>query len=144
MINIETEIAQAVSELRIPPEEFARCDTEKSVAVIKTTKRNYVSGSPVVWWFALRHVVERRHFPDGGFRHISDYIPASDKDCWFIPELHEAYPLVYEAQISQLECVIGNCIGFAYYIVGKDYGWLLAESDSDELFFSVYDPAATS
>jgi hypothetical protein len=142
MHPIETAIAHAVLELGISSNEFGRCDPAISEAVINATKRNFVRGRPAVWWFALKNVSMRRSFADGGFRHIYRYIPVSEIDCWFIPDIHEAYPLAYHAKISQLERVIGNCFGFPYYIVGRNYDWLLAESDSDELFFCVLDPNA--
>ena len=136
MKTIESALLDAAKDTNTPPSKFSRCDERHARDIIEKTKSIYVDGNSRVWWFKLKHVVMRRHFPDGGFRHLREFMPAGESMLWFLPEVHETSPLVYEVDADCITDIIGNSIGFDYYIVSKSFQWLIAETDADQLLFA--------
>jgi len=135
MIDEEIWILEAIHELKIPLEEFQKCSPQESDEIFRNIKAQYVSVSRSHWWFSLKNVVVGRHFADGGFRHILEYVPSGNPHVWFVPDIGERYNLAYQALLTHTIDVIGNCNGFPYYISSLDYSWLLAESDDDYLYY---------
>jgi hypothetical protein len=99
--------------------------------------RAFVHGGDRRWWwesFKLPHI--SRHFSTGdGWRRLAEIAPDPNELVWFIAEEDRLpfYP-VFEMTPSDASHVIGECCGFEYYLVSKNYEWLICENHHDTVF----------
>lgn len=86
------------------------------------------------WWKAFRDVHEGWHVPSGeSHLKLADIIPPEPRTCWFIPEDDAAPYPVWEATVPAIIAVLGDCYLFEYYLVARDYSWLVCECPYDIL-----------
>lgn len=107
--------------------------------VLRAVAALYVRDCPGQWWARLRHVKESIAF-DGsaglsrlatlfqektgcGDMRETVYVLADDGRRFFV------YSLPFEA----VPKLLGECPFFEYYIVPRDYAWLLCETDHNEV-----------
>ena len=68
------------------------------------------------------------------FRIIPSLVPDKAELVWFIAEDDQLpfYP-VYESNVQSIPQIVGKCYGFEYYIVQKQFDWLLCDNHHDTL-----------
>ena len=98
--------------------------------IYRKALRHFVpDGEPRWWWehFASSTIVEFQ--AGGGWQHIPKFVPDSGERVWFIVEDDSLpfYP-VYETTPSAISEIIPECYGFEYYIVQREFQWLLCET----------------
>jgi hypothetical protein len=72
----------------------------------------------------------------GGFEDLVRHVPEGEESCWLIPETEEEKLPVFDAEISCISRLLGECSYFEYYLVGKRFDWLIAENDHNQVIVS--------
>lgn len=87
------------------------------------------------WWEAFREPGVSVPFPAGDrWRKLPSIVPNPSEPAWFIAEDDQLpqYP-VFETSAEVAARVIGECYGFEYYMVAKDFSWLVCETHHNSL-----------
>lgn len=71
---------------------------------------------------------------EDGWRLLTEIVPHPDTAVWFIAEDCDrpTYP-VYDAKPAAIKQLLGECFAFEYYLIAKDWSWLLCENHHDTL-----------
>jgi hypothetical protein len=88
------------------------------------------------WWEAFREPGVSVPFPAGdGWRKLPSIVPNPSESAWFIAEDDQLpqYP-VFETSAEVAVRVIGECYGFEYYMVAKDFSWLVCETHHNVVY----------
>lgn len=124
----------ALRALAVPPTEVMRASPDAARQIQQEAMKAFVVNNPRAWWMALRHRQASVHFPQGdGHRHLQDYVPASQSRAWFIIETGQAALPVYDVEVASLARIISECQFFEYYLVDRDFEWLICDTDHNEL-----------
>ena len=95
----------------------------------------YVDGEPRAWWASLKEKPTVLQYDgDSGYLHLAELAPSSTRDVWFIVDEDEE-KFIFDAPIQVISEVIKECRFFEYYVVPKDFSWMLAENDHGDLLF---------
>lgn len=65
---------------------------------------------------------------------LIDVLPDSTGRCWLIPETEESLFPVFDAKPDDIARIIENCPFYEYYVLSKNYDWLVIESDHNQFF----------
>ena len=67
-------------------------------------------------------------------QHITEFVPDANEQVWFIVEDDSLpfYP-VYDTTSAAIRAVIAECYGFEYYIVQREFEWLLCETHHNRM-----------
>jgi len=134
--TIRTEIAAALTTLHAPPGDFRELPDSEAAKVRARIEAVFMNAhDPKWWWEHFRLPTASVRFEDQkAFRRICDVVPDPDEAVWFVAEDDQLpYFPVFEATPSLIMAVIGECYGFEYYLIAKDYSWLLCENHHDYL-----------
>ncbi len=135
--NIKEEIDQAKFDLGITDAQIRLLSDDEGIALFAAVEEHFVDGKNWTWWWEhFRSPAAWAHFRENdGFEELDNLVPSASERVWFIAEdsLLRHSP-VYEADTATIQRVVGNCRGFEYYIVAKDFGWLLGENHHSALF----------
>jgi hypothetical protein len=142
------EIVDAVDLLRKRgvPVAASLLDPSQGRIIFDEALRNFVKGGDRRWWwesFKLPHV--SRHFNTGdGWRRLAEIAPDPNELVWFIAEEDRLpfYP-VFEMTPSDASLILGECYAFEYYLVSKNFDWLIGENHHDTMFAVGDDVSAT-
>jgi len=63
---------------------------------------------------------------------VGEILPTRDNRYWFIPETEENELKVFDLTFSEIDRLLQECPFFEFYIVDKEYRWLIAESDHNQ------------
>ena len=135
MPSVKDEIRAAIESLRLSSNDFKELLDEDAEPIYHQALRRFVpKGEPRWWWehFASKAAVD---FPAGdGWQHITEFVPDASKHVWFIVEDDSLpfYP-VYDATPSAIRAVIAECYGFEYYIIEREFEWLLCETHHNRM-----------
>jgi len=134
MGEIVKALESAVQTLGLASEVFVRRPAADAEQIVKKARDTFVKNNPRVWWLSLAQPALYFEYPRGdGPQHLVDHIPGDEARCWFIPETEELEWPVYDAEVSHLAAILGECPFFEYYLVGKDVDWLIVENDHNQL-----------
>ena len=144
--NIKEEIENARLALGLAESQIRLLPAKEGLAAFQAIETHFVASPHRRWWWEdFREASTHLHFHDGeGWKHLSDIVPSADEQVWFVAEDSTLpfYP-VYEARVSIIQQVIGQCYAFEYYLTPKNFAWLLGENHSD-VVFAVGEPVATN
>jgi|SRR5882724_10936472 len=85
----------------------------------------------------LKYPSEYYDYSDGfGFEDIQRHVPSGEEKCWFIPETEEEQLPVFDVEVKSIGLILGECGYFEYYLVGKNYNWLIVENDHNQVIVS--------
>jgi hypothetical protein len=135
MASVKDEIRAAVERLNLSADIFKELPNDEGEVIYRRALRRFVpEGEPRWWWehFSSGTGVD---FPAGdGWQHISEFVPDPGEHVWFIVEDDSLpfYP-VYDAKASAIPAVIAECYGFEYYIIPRDFRWLLCETHHNRM-----------
>ena len=99
--------------------------------VNKEAIHRYVVGSPRAWWMSLTVQPETA---DSTVVKLMDVIPGKTGRCWLIPEVDSSSGPVFDVEVRNIQAILNECPFFEYYVVAKDFSWLIVESDHNEFF----------
>lgn len=134
MTDIEKQITDAVLHRALDPKQIRRLPPEESARIVQTAQQNFVEGRPRAWWLSLKIPSNSIDYADAeGFRHIGEHWRSDNTSCWFIPETEEQDLAVYETNIQVLPSILEECSFFEYYILSKDFKFLLIENDHNQV-----------
>jgi hypothetical protein len=108
-----------------------RVPDAEALVVFQTCFGKFTAGVDRKWWWeGFSQPSAAAHFDDGqGFKSIVTTVPDPGERIWFIAEEDQmAFYPVYETTPRTAQKVIGECYGFEYYMISKDFRWLLCEN----------------
>ncbi len=137
MINdVRDEIQDAIQRLGLIDSDIKLLMDEEGIKIFNNALAHFVLSEDRRWWW------EGFRFPStavrftgqAGFTCIEKIVPNKKVKVWFIAEDDQLpfYP-VYEATPEAVQSEIGECYGFEYYLIAKDFGWLLCENHHDNV-----------
>lgn len=131
METIVDEINLAVAKLGLNASSMRPLLQPQSLTVYRAALDHFVaSGDRRWWWEDFRLSGKSVSYDDGqGWRRVPRIAPHADELVWFIAEDNSLsqYP-VFETTPKVASLVIGECYGFEYYLIAKDFSWLLCET----------------
>ena len=141
MAFINDQLDDSLLELQLPLEEMHELPNGEARQIYEVARAIFVKGDPRVWWLSLRQPHRSVDTDDSAeFRFLRDNWPVGETSCYFVPENEEATPRVFEASLNGLIKILGNTNGFfEYNLVGKDFRWLMIETDHNQLIISERD-----
>ena len=121
-------------------------DPSQGRIIFDEARRAFVKGEDRRWWWEslrLPHV-SRRFSTGDGWRRLAEIAPDPNELVWFIAEEDRLpfYP-VFEMTPSNASLILGECYGFEYYLVSKNFDWLICENHHDTMFAVGDDVSAT-
>ena len=137
LLNITDEIVRVGKDLNLSRDDFRQCEPELAREVVGAAKETFVTGNPRSWWLSLKYSFESFDYPDAqGFSKITQHLPKDVKKCWLIPETEEPDLPVFDVAAHRIVEILTRCSLFEYYLVGKEYDWILLENDHNQIIFS--------
>lgn len=136
-MSISEEIQNAVARLGLDQDDVKVVPFAEARALTEAMLARFTGGKDARWWwetFTLPYTATR--FGDGkAFSRIEKIVPNAAERVWFVVEDDEAaaFP-IYETSPTIARKIIGECYGFEYYLVAKDFAWLLCENHHDVMF----------
>jgi hypothetical protein len=127
------EIARATQALGFASERFRRLPPDEAERIHQSALRHFVPhGQPRWWWEHFPESTAVRFAGGDGWRHLAEIVPDADESVWFIAEDH-ALPgySVWEASVCDIQAVVGECYGFEFYVIQRQYHWLVCENHHD-------------
>jgi len=103
-------------------------------------------GEPTWWWEYFREELPHtsKCWRDGvAFERITKIVPDPNESVWCIVEENRTPYPVYLSSPSVIQKVVGNSCGFEYYILNRDFKWLLCENHH-EVLIAVGEPVASN
>jgi hypothetical protein len=132
--EIEKELDKALGDLRVPPEAFRKCAPDQAKGIVERARDRFVFNNPRAWWMSLKHPYESFNYSDGfGFEDLIRHIPEGNEKCWFVSETEKEYAPVFDVNVNWTSRVLGECFSFEYYLVGKQFDWLITENDHNQV-----------
>lgn len=137
MTEIEKQIEAAIRQLGLSDQEIKRLPPSRAMGIVEHARQKLVNGQPRAWWLSLREPCTVIDYPDAsGCKHLTEHWFHPDPFCWFIPETEKTDLPVYEAEVAILPRLLSECSFFEYYLVSKDYSFLLIENDHNQIIAS--------
>jgi hypothetical protein len=134
MTDIEKQIADAIRQLGLSEQQIRRLPPEAASEVVQKAQQLYITGEPRSWWLSLKVPHTAFDYPDGsGCKHLNEHWLNKTPICWFIPETEKPNLPVYEAEIIILPELLSECGFFEYYLLSKDWLFLLVETDHNQI-----------
>jgi hypothetical protein len=131
------EITKAIAILRLDPNAVRQLSLDESEATYHQALHRFVAAGDRQWWWESFHKPYTfASFESGdGWRYIPQITPDPNELVWFIAEESRLphYP-IFETSPLIASKIIGECYGFEYYLVSKDYSWLVCENHHNMVF----------
>jgi hypothetical protein len=127
--DVTTAIRSAIVRLSLAAKEIM--DATAAKRITDEVRRRFVVGSPRAWWMNLAVAAETA---DSTSVRLIDVLPEKKCRCWLIPEVETTAWPVFDVESRDIQAILDECPFFEYYIVPRDFTWLVAESDHNEFF----------
>jgi hypothetical protein len=109
--------------------------TADAATVVKRARSTFVDGNPSAWWLGLKLPASHVEVPEGpDFVYLRAAWPPGHARAFFIPEDDADTYRVFDASVDGVIGLLSESPFFEYYIVAKDFRWLLAEDHHDRLW----------
>ena len=133
--GIREEIGAALATLNIAAMQFRELGEADARQVREAIEATFMNARNRTWWWEhFRIPSSATRFDDGmAFTRICAVVQNPDEQVWFVAEDSQLpeYP-VFESTPRLIQSVIGECYGFEYYLVSKNFSWLLCETHHDD------------
>lgn len=140
MWTVDGEIMNALKNLDLPSSELRRCGDGEAAAVLSKATETFVRDNPRAWWLSLKTPFKSVAYDQGNaYEHLEEYLPADENRCWFIAENDGNVLPVFEGTLTSVKRLLEECCFFEYYLVGKNFDWLIIENDHNELIITRID-----
>jgi hypothetical protein len=135
MWTVDELVDKAIQESNASPNEMVQVSSNEANKVVKTAMDKFIEGNPRVWWLSLKTETLNVSAEDSP-EYLKRYWPPGEKHCYFIPENETDTLRVFEATLEGIIKVLKNSIFYEYYLVGKQFNWLIIETDHNELLIA--------
>ena len=135
MENIKTEIRDAITTIADPTIVCRELPESQGEQIFLDALKHFVaSGDRRWWWEDFRQPSTTIKLEDA-YRILPSLVPDEAELVWFIAEDDQLpfFP-VFESNVQSISQIVGECYGFEYYIVQKQFEWLICENHHDTLF----------
>ena len=110
---------------------------QQGEAIFNEALRIFVDGGDRRWWWESfkRSPVSHKFAGGDGWRRLPELVPDPNEPVWFIAEENALpfYP-VFELTPADASTILGECYGFEFYLMPKNYSWLLCENHHNTVF----------
>lgn len=131
MQTIVEEIISAAGRLGLDPSALALLSQADGDRIYRAALQQFVGPEHRRWWWEafLEPGVSVPFSAGDGWRKLPSIVPNPTEPVWFIAEDDQLpqYP-VFEMSAEVATRIIGECYGFEYYLVAKDFSWLICET----------------
>jgi hypothetical protein len=134
MEAVDEMVEEAIHTLGCAESEIRQLHGPEGELVVKKAMERFVDGNPRAWWMSLKRKYKKFPVDDNNLEYLEHHWPKSESHAYFVPENGTRALRAFDASLSAVKAVLGECSFFEYYVVGKRFDWLLAESDHSELF----------
>jgi len=137
METVRDEIKKATQTLGLSQEEFVPVPEHESMKLYQKLRHKFCDFPGAYWWWeSFRTEHSSLYFENGdGFLKLTEICPDPGENVWFVAE-SITLPLfpVYEGTVEAIQRILGECHAFEYYLVNKDFRWLVCENHHDVVF----------
>jgi len=133
----KVEIEEAIRRLNVSSQELRRLRSAEARWVFDSAETRFVRSDGRQWWWEdFKMPAAWREFPAcDGYRFLNKVLPSLDDPVWFIIETDDKDSVaVYEGRVSNVQEILGECYAFEYYLVAKDFSWLVCENHHNVVF----------
>jgi hypothetical protein len=134
MNPVKNEIQNGIQRLGLTDLDIRLLPDEEGGRIFNEALSHFVlSGNRRWWWEDFRSSTTNVRFADSqGYARIEKIVPNKKEKIWFIVEDMQLpfYP-VYESSPEIIQTLISECYFFEYYLVAKDFRWLICETHHD-------------
>ncbi|UOE47098.1 hypothetical protein MTO98_22090 [Mucilaginibacter sp. SMC90] len=135
MGEVTKEVEEAIATLKLDKSIISKIDAQYNGILYYELLAFFVNGEDRRWWWeAFKSSFEFKMFdypPD----HFSEIIPDLTRKVWLmIEDVQDDFYPIYDVDPNYIRDILNECFGFEYYIIDKDYKWLLCENHHDSLF----------
>ena len=135
MGEVSQEISTAIKTLKYSEEQIKLLDFDTGKELYYELLDWFVNSGDRRWWWEdfKQDSFEFQEY-ERPFEKLDDIIPDLKEKVWLMVEddEEEFYP-IYDCIPSIIGKIIGECIGFEYYVIDKNKGWLICENHHDRL-----------
>ena len=131
------EVDQAIRLLNLTGLELRELPPAEARSVFDTAETLFVRSRGRQWWWEdFRRQAAWREFPaSDGYRFLHKLLPSIDEPVWFIIGTDEKDSVVvYEGCVNKVQEILGECYDFEYYLLAKDFSWLVCENHHNVVF----------
>jgi hypothetical protein len=134
METIKTEIRNALKTLADPTVVCRELPEIEGEQVFHKALAHFVISGDRKWWWEDFRQPSTGVKQQNAFRFLPTLVPDKSELVWFIAEDDQLpfYP-VYDATPEAVSRIVGECYGFEYYLIQKQFKWLLCENHHDML-----------
>ena len=131
MQTVVDEISNAAKLLGLNPHELIQLPAHESERIFLAAQNHFVASANRRWWWEdfRKPGVAAQFMDSDGWRRVPEIVPNPEESVWFIAEEDQLahYP-VYETT-PKIACqIIGECYGFEFYLVARNFDWLVCET----------------
>ncbi len=133
------EVREAVKTLGLGPDSFRELTGAEETDLLGQFEAEFLTTPGLCWWWeAFRMPTTARQFTDGrGFERLTEIVPDPGQTVWLVVEEASTRGFgVFEATVEASQSVVGECAAFEYYLISKDFGWLVCENHHDVMIAS--------
>lgn len=134
MGEVTTEIETAITTLELDKSIISKIEPQYNSQLYYELLAFFVKGNDRRWWweaFKSSFSFKRLDYPPNNF---SEIIPDLTRKVWLmIEDDQEPYYPIYDVDPTYICNILNECFGFEYYIIDKDYKWLLCENHHGSL-----------
>jgi hypothetical protein len=131
METVIDEINAAAKTLGLAAEALKQLPPDESEKIYLAALNHFVSSGDRRWWWEdFREPGTSVMFEDGdGWKLMPEFVPNPDEVVWFIAEEDQLpHNPVFETTPRIASKIIGECYGFEFYLIAKNFDWLLCET----------------
>ena len=133
MWTVESEIQEALTKLNLSEDELRKCSSEEASFIQKNAMELYVEGNPRSWWMGVKKPYQAYDY-DFPSDYITLHMPENENKVWWIPETEEENLCVYDVKPDVISRIMELVAQFEYYVVGRNFNWLIIETDHGQLW----------
>ncbi len=137
METVIDEINAVVKTLGLGTDAFRQLPPVENERIYFAALHHFVSSGDRRWWWEDFRVPSTSVvFEAGdGWKYIPEIAPAPDELVWFIAEEDQLphYP-VFETTPRIASKIVGECYGFEFYLIAKNFNWLLCETHHNRVW----------
>ena len=137
METAKAEIESVIARLNLSEAQFRQLSESEGRTVFNDAESRFVGSKGRQWWWEdFRAPATMVEFADSnGFRCLQRIIPSIDEPLWFIAEtVGSDCFVVYEGKVEDIQAIIEECLAFEYYLLSKDFRWLVCENHHNVIF----------
>jgi hypothetical protein len=135
MENIKAKIRTAITTLADPTIVCRELPESKSGQVFREALAHFVASGDRRWWREDFSQPSTAIKLEDAFCILPSLVPDKTELVWFIAEDDQLpfFP-IFESNVESISQIVGECYGFEYHIVQKQFEWLPCENHHDTLF----------